>query len=85
MFKIISFTFVIEKISLYFFILFYYQECESSLKHKSELLTKLESQKETMGNAIVQLEKKYVALGFVLLLRANAKFIQHLSLMFEFM
>ncbi|XP_031618577.1 protein RUFY3 isoform X2 [Contarinia nasturtii] len=35
------------------------QECESSLKHKSELLAKLESQKETMANVIVQLEKKY--------------------------
>lgn len=54
------------------FILFFYilidnrQECESSLKHKSELLTKLESQKETMGNAIVQLEKKYVVIWFVI-------------------
>lgn len=47
---------------LSFFVSFHnrMQECESSLKHKSELLTKLESQKETMGNAIAQLEKKYV-------------------------
>ncbi|XP_055323880.1 RUN and FYVE domain-containing protein 2 isoform X3 [Sitodiplosis mosellana] len=35
------------------------QECQSSLKHKSELLAKLESQKETMANVILQLEKKY--------------------------
>lgn len=38
--------------------IFIRQECESSLKHKSELLAKLESQKETMGNVIVQLERK---------------------------
>lgn len=43
-----------------FFHFHFDQECESSLKHKSELLAKLESQKETMGNVIVQLEKKYV-------------------------
>lgn len=33
------------------------QECESSLKHKTELLSKLESQKEDMANAIQMLEK----------------------------
>lgn len=40
--------------------IFLKQECQSSLKHKSELLAKLESQKETMANVISQLEKKYV-------------------------
>ncbi|XP_037027049.1 RUN and FYVE domain-containing protein 2 isoform X4 [Bradysia coprophila] len=37
------------------------QECEASLKHKSELLSKLESQKETMQNAITQLQNKYMS------------------------
>lgn len=35
------------------------QECESTLKHKTELLGKLESQKDTMTAAIAQLEQKY--------------------------
>ncbi|XP_018784639.1 PREDICTED: RUN and FYVE domain-containing protein 2 isoform X1 [Bactrocera latifrons] len=35
------------------------QECDASLKHKSELLTKLESQKEDMASTIAQLEKKW--------------------------
>ncbi|XP_055695796.1 RUN and FYVE domain-containing protein 2-like isoform X1 [Lutzomyia longipalpis] len=35
------------------------QECESSLKHKTELLSKLEAQKEAMGSALTQLENKY--------------------------
>uniref|UniRef100_A0A1L8DMD8 Putative run domain-containing protein n=1 Tax=Nyssomyia neivai TaxID=330878 RepID=A0A1L8DMD8_9DIPT len=35
------------------------QECESSLKHKTELLLKLEAQKEAMGSALTQLENKY--------------------------
>ncbi|XP_055912416.1 protein RUFY3 isoform X2 [Eupeodes corollae] len=35
------------------------QECDASLKHKTELLTKLESQKEDMANTIFQLEKKW--------------------------
>ncbi|XP_037910014.1 RUN and FYVE domain-containing protein 2 isoform X3 [Hermetia illucens] len=35
------------------------QECEASLKHKTELLGKLESQKEDMATALSQLEKKY--------------------------
>lgn len=34
------------------------QECDQTLKHKSDLLSKLESQKETMANAITQLERK---------------------------
>lgn len=60
-----------------------YQECESSLKHKSELLTKHESQKETMGNVIVQLEKKYVKVsnfsGFVSM---NFNFVYFISILF---
>lgn len=64
--------FLLNKISLFLcFIFFYRQECESSLKHKSELLTKLESQKETMGNAIVQLEKKYVEFVFCFVFELN--------------
>uniref|UniRef100_A0A336MTN5 CSON004557 protein n=1 Tax=Culicoides sonorensis TaxID=179676 RepID=A0A336MTN5_CULSO len=35
------------------------QECDSSLKHKTELLSKLETQRESMSEAIKQLEKKY--------------------------
>ncbi|XP_055853361.1 protein RUFY3 isoform X2 [Episyrphus balteatus] len=35
------------------------QECDASLKHKTELLAKLESQKEDMANTIFQLEKKW--------------------------
>uniref|UniRef100_A0A0A1X5B7 RUN and FYVE domain-containing protein 2 n=1 Tax=Zeugodacus cucurbitae TaxID=28588 RepID=A0A0A1X5B7_ZEUCU len=35
------------------------QECDASLKHKTELLTKLESQKEDMASTIAQLEKKW--------------------------
>ncbi|XP_055588330.1 protein RUFY3 isoform X2 [Uranotaenia lowii] len=35
------------------------QECEASLKHKSELMTRMETQRESMANAIAQLEKKY--------------------------
>lgn len=52
--------------SFYFYFFFSPQECESSLKHKSELLAKLESQKETMGNVIAQLEKKYVFILIVI-------------------
>ncbi|XP_038104614.1 RUN and FYVE domain-containing protein 2 isoform X2 [Culex quinquefasciatus] len=35
------------------------QECEASLKHKAELMAKMETQRESMANAIAQLEKKY--------------------------
>ncbi|XP_037896632.1 RUN and FYVE domain-containing protein 2 isoform X4 [Glossina fuscipes] len=35
------------------------QECEASLKHKTELLTKLETQKEDMANTIASLEKTW--------------------------
>ncbi|XP_039963755.1 protein RUFY3 isoform X2 [Bactrocera tryoni] len=35
------------------------QECDASLKHKTELLKKLESQKEDMASTIAQLEKKW--------------------------
>ncbi|XP_053946425.1 protein RUFY3 isoform X3 [Anastrepha ludens] len=35
------------------------QECDASLKHKTELLTKLEDQKEDMVNTIAELEKKW--------------------------
>ncbi|XP_067616775.1 protein RUFY3 isoform X2 [Eurosta solidaginis] len=35
------------------------QECDASLKHKTELITKLEGQKEDMANTIVHLEKKW--------------------------
>lgn len=34
------------------------QECESSLRHKTELIGRLESQKETMASAISQLDNK---------------------------
>ncbi|CRK96553.1 CLUMA_CG010056, isoform C [Clunio marinus] len=36
-------------------------ECESSLKHKTDLLTKLEDQRESMSSAIMQLEKKHAS------------------------
>lgn len=36
----------------------YLQECESSLRHKTELIGRLESQKETMASAISQLDNK---------------------------
>lgn len=35
-----------------------FQECEATLKHKADLLSKLETQKEDMSNTIAQLEKK---------------------------
>ncbi|XP_055524679.1 RUN and FYVE domain-containing protein 2 isoform X1 [Wyeomyia smithii] len=35
------------------------QECEASLKHKTELMARMETQRESMANAIAQLEKKY--------------------------
>ncbi|XP_053686720.1 RUN and FYVE domain-containing protein 2 [Sabethes cyaneus] len=35
------------------------QECEASLKHKTELMSRMETQRESMANAIAQLEKKY--------------------------
>ncbi|XP_053671920.1 protein RUFY3 [Anopheles nili] len=35
------------------------QECEASLKHKTELMSRMETQRESMANAISQLEKKY--------------------------
>lgn len=38
--------------------IFLFQECEASLKHKTELISKLESQKETMASAISQLDNK---------------------------
>lgn len=34
------------------------QECEASLKHKTEVLKKLESQKEDMATTIAHLEQK---------------------------
>ncbi|XP_050099838.1 RUN and FYVE domain-containing protein 2 isoform X4 [Anopheles aquasalis] len=35
------------------------QECEASLKHKTELMSRMEAQRESMANAITQLEKKH--------------------------
>ncbi|XP_052867530.1 RUN and FYVE domain-containing protein 2-like [Anopheles cruzii] len=35
------------------------QECEASLKHKTELMSRMETQRASMANAITQLEKKY--------------------------
>ncbi|XP_013107056.2 RUN and FYVE domain-containing protein 2 isoform X2 [Stomoxys calcitrans] len=35
------------------------QECEASLKHKTEVMMKLESQKEDMANTIAHLEQKW--------------------------
>ncbi|XP_026473025.1 protein RUFY3 isoform X3 [Ctenocephalides felis] len=35
------------------------QECDSSLKHKTELVTKLEAQNESLNDAIQQLHNKY--------------------------
>nr|XP_029723032.1 protein RUFY3-like [Aedes albopictus] len=35
------------------------QECEASLKHKTELMSRMETQRESMAGAIAQLEKKY--------------------------
>ncbi|XP_055615049.1 protein RUFY3 isoform X2 [Toxorhynchites rutilus septentrionalis] len=35
------------------------QECEASLKHKTELMSRIETQRESMANAIAQLEKKF--------------------------
>ncbi|XP_001655214.2 protein RUFY3, partial [Aedes aegypti] len=35
------------------------QECEASLKHKTELMSRMETQRESMALAIAQLEKKY--------------------------
>ncbi|XP_062538288.1 protein RUFY3-like [Armigeres subalbatus] len=35
------------------------QECEASLKHKTELMSRMETQRESMATAIAQLEKKY--------------------------
>ncbi|XP_041765336.1 protein RUFY3 isoform X1 [Anopheles merus] len=35
------------------------QECEASLKHKTELMSRMETQRESMASAITQLEKKY--------------------------
>ncbi|XP_036323855.1 protein RUFY3 isoform X2 [Rhagoletis pomonella] len=37
------------------------QECDASLKHKTEMIKKLESQKEDMASTITQLEKKWDA------------------------
>lgn len=34
------------------------QECEATIRHKAELISKLESQKETMATAISQLDNK---------------------------
>uniref|UniRef100_A0A182NKW3 RUN and FYVE domain-containing protein 2 n=1 Tax=Anopheles dirus TaxID=7168 RepID=A0A182NKW3_9DIPT len=34
-------------------------ECEASLKHKTELMSRMETQRESMASAISQLEKKY--------------------------
>lgn len=46
------------------------QECEATLKHKTDLLGKLESQKDTMTAAIAQLEQKYADfIDFCLLFR----------------
>ncbi|XP_037824073.1 RUN and FYVE domain-containing protein 2 isoform X1 [Lucilia sericata] len=51
------------------------QECEASLKHKTELLLKLESQKEDMASTIAHLEKKWsndkVNLGEILKTTSN--------------
>jgi len=35
-----------------------WQDCKASLTHKTELMTKLEVQKEDMASTIDQLEKK---------------------------
>ncbi|XP_049534963.1 RUN and FYVE domain-containing protein 2 isoform X2 [Anopheles darlingi] len=35
------------------------QECEASLKHKTELMSRMEAQRESMASAITQLEKKH--------------------------
>uniref|UniRef100_A0AAG5CW95 RUN and FYVE domain-containing protein 2 n=1 Tax=Anopheles atroparvus TaxID=41427 RepID=A0AAG5CW95_ANOAO len=35
------------------------QECEATLKHKTELTSRMEAQRESMASAISQLEKKY--------------------------
>ncbi|XP_058813528.1 protein RUFY3 isoform X2 [Topomyia yanbarensis] len=35
------------------------QECEASLKHKTELMSRMETQRESMAAAIAQIEKKY--------------------------
>lgn len=39
------------------------QECDATLKHKVELLSKLESQKDEMTAAIAQLEQKYAPIS----------------------
>lgn len=36
------------------------QECESSLKHKTELIGKLESKNAAMADTIQKLDEKYV-------------------------
>ncbi|XP_058463476.1 protein RUFY3 isoform X2 [Malaya genurostris] len=35
------------------------QECEASLKHKTELISRMETQRESMATAIAQMEKKF--------------------------
>lgn len=47
-----------KKYQVYDFFLYIRQECESSLKHKTEVLKKLESQKEYMATTIATLEQK---------------------------
>lgn len=59
------------------------QECDSSLKHKTELVTKLEAQNESLNDAIQQLHNKLVLSSFcfisnvIVLLTKNYDMIQY--------
>lgn len=42
-----------------------FQECEGSLKHKTELITKLEAKTLSMTETIQKMDEKYVYLPFI--------------------
>lgn len=42
-----------------------FQECEGSLKHKTELITKLEAKTLSMTETIQKMDEKYVYLSFI--------------------
>lgn len=42
-----------------------FQECEGSLKHKTELITKLEAKTLSMSETIQKMDEKYVLFAFI--------------------
>ena len=56
-YNLMSFSLVLNK--------YLFQECESSLKHKTELITKLEAKTLSMTETIQKMDEKYVYLSFI--------------------